>query len=165
MFLEDGQIGDPFDPRTWDPEPAPDATYAICLSNRWDLHVLLDYQDYLWAKDWLWCHTYGSGRISPTTWTIERPDSIYARRSVQIDGFLPSGRPRYGNLFLHCEILTRWKGPRPRNRIGDHRNGNTLDCRRRNLRWATKSQNSMNVPGSRIRKRFLSQEVSCSSLA
>jgi hypothetical protein len=164
-MFEDLLLADPFDPRTWDTEPAPDATFAICLSNRWDLNVLLDYQDYVWAKDFLWCHTYGSGKYLPWMNALERPDGIYARRSVQIDGFLPSGRPRYGNLFLHCEILTRWKGPRRPYRIGDHRNGNTLDCRRRNLRWATKSQNSKNVPGSRIRKRFLTQEAQCSSLA
>ena len=136
---------DPFDPRGWcaaEPEP-----YYIQLSDRFDIYAIVDPEDHAWARQHRWYHTYGSGRF---VWiggvkVIERPDSIYAIRSVGD-----------AKIYLHREILTRWKGSPPSARhVGDHLNGNTLLCRRSNLRWATKSQNARNVVGSRTRARFL----------
>jgi hypothetical protein len=58
----------------------------------------------------------------------------------------PSGRQAYGNLFLHREILLRAEGPPPDpSWVGDHINGDTLDNRRCNLRWASKSLNAQNT--------------------
>ena len=136
-----------FDPRFWPSDPSPDETVCLQLSDRIDCYCLLDRQDYEWARGLLWCHTYGSGSIDPETWTIDRPDGIYARRSVPIPGRVtPSGRPAYGNLFLHRAILERAEGPPPDpSWVGDHVNGDTLDNRRCNLRWASKSLNAQNT--------------------
>lgn len=142
---------DPFDPTYWYlNDPAPDDTYYISLSDRWDIHAALDYQDYLWAKDLKWCHTYGSGEfyeVAEGVFTIARPDHIYARNCA-------GGT----TTWLHREILTRWQGkPRYRRAVGDHKNGKTLDCRRANLRWATPSMNARNTPSSKVRAKFLRQ--------
>lgn len=124
-----------FDPRTWAAPPPPDACTFLHLSDRVDCYCLLDLQDYEWARAWLWCHTYGSGSFNENG-VIARPDHIYARRCV--------GKK---TLFLHREILVRAVGEAPPlHTIGDHINGDTLDNRRCNLRWATRSQNARNRP-------------------
>jgi len=127
-----------FDPRTWASDPSPDACAALHLSDRIDCYCLLDWQDFEWARAFLWCHTYGSGSFDENG-VIARPDHIYARRCVG---------PK--TLFLHREILLRAVGPPPPGHIiGDHRNGDTLDNRRDNLRWATRSMNAKNRPENR----------------
>lgn len=147
LMLRDADF---LDPTTWALEPDPSEVYHIHLSDRFDVYALVDYEDWLWARELKWCHTYGSGEmveVAPDVWCIARPNHIYARNCA-------GGTTRW----LHREILTRRDGkPRRRGVIGDHRNGKTLDCRRANLRWATKSQNAFNVPGSRVRTRFLRQ--------
>ena len=45
--------------------------------------------------------------------------------------------------YLHRAILGLKRGD---GRIADHINGNTLDCRKANLRIVTASQNSLNMP-------------------
>lgn len=140
---------DPFDPRGWD-----EAEPAVCylhLSDRVDLYAIVDPEDYAWARLHRWCHTYGSGEmveVAEGVTAIARPDHIYARRCVGGE-----------TLYLHREVLIRRDGlPVSRSRIrmvGDHLNGLTLDCRRRNLRWATPSQNARNIAGSKTRARFL----------
>lgn len=47
---------------------------------------------------------------------------------------------RAGGIYLHREILNA-----PANLDVDHKNGNTLDCRRSNLRLATRAQNMGNA--------------------
>lgn len=137
---------DPFDPRTWC-DPAPSPCY-LQLSDRVDIYVILDPEDYAWARAYRWCHTYGSGKmisVAEGVSAIARPDHIYARRCV-------GGQ----TLWLHREILSLRDGlPRSARAVGDHKNGKTLDCRRVNLRWATPSQNARNITGSRTRARFL----------
>ena len=131
-----------FDPRTWASDPSPDACAALHLSDRIDCYCLLDQQDYEWARAFLWCHTYGAGPMvlkAPGVYAMARPDHIYARRCV-------GGQ----TLWMHREILTRACGPPPLNHtIGDHINGDTLDNRRVNLRWATRSMNAKNRPENR----------------
>lgn len=55
---------------------------------------------------------------------------IYARRTLNDEG---------RTLYLHREIIRAEKGE-----IVDHINGDTLDCRRHNLRFVTPKQNAMN---------------------
>lgn len=142
-------------------DEAPDAVAFLQLSSRIDCYCILDRQDYEWAKLLPWCHTFGSGSFDPETWTIDRPDGIYARRSVPIPGRLtPSGRPAYGNEWLHRRILTRWQGPPPDpSWVGDHINGDTLDNRRINLRWASKSLNAQNTVKYREKHGVLCPEI------
>lgn len=128
------------DPRLWAPEPPPDSVRCLQLSSRIDCYCLLDLQDHEWARHWLWRHTFGSGDFHPETGVIARPDHIYAIRSQGS-----------GLLYLHRTILERAVGPAPFGHVGDHINGDTLDNRRCNLRWASKSQNARNRPQHRRR--------------
>lgn len=50
-----------------------------------------------------------------------------------------AGKRRYRSIYLHRLILNAQKGQEV-----DHVNGDIQDCRRANLRFATKSQNAMN---------------------
>jgi len=138
--------GDAFDPSLL-PAESDDDPLWLSLSDRIDCGCWLDRIDYEWARSLgsgLWCHTYGSGDMDPETGVMARPNGIYARKSV-------GGR----TLFLHREICRRAYGPPDLTYcIGDHKNGNTLDNRRVNLQWATRSMNAMNIAGSDLRKRF-----------
>ncbi len=81
---------------------------------------------------------------------------VYLRRvahlTTQPDEYVDGRRIRYRlqqTVWLHREILLR-KGdlpPSPAHIIADHENGDELDCRRSNLRWATHEMN--NAPSAR----------------
>lgn len=126
---------DPFDPRTWGPTPD---SYRIYLSDHDDsLFALVDAVDYEWASRHLWSFCQARmGRSSQLR-------KYYARRTCNVGG-------RRATVFLHKEVLLRAVGPHPRPEftIGDHRNGDSLDCRRSNLRWATPSMNRRNLYGT-----------------
>lgn len=67
----------------------------------------------------------------------------YARRIVYLGGRHSNGQRRKVELWLHREVL----GLAPHDpREGDHENGDRLDCRRSNLRIATRALNGQNVP-------------------
>jgi hypothetical protein len=69
----------------------------------------------------------------------ERTQSFYARRNQNI---APPGEPwKNISIKMHREVLGLKRGDARR---GEHRNGDTLDNRRSNLRPATDSQNAMN---------------------
>jgi hypothetical protein len=117
----------PFDPQTVDFDP-PCRIYGGSYS---DVEALVDEDDYLFFSRWLWLPR-------------ERRKKVYLARSSGV--YNGSGRLYVVSIYLHVEILTRAKGPPPtrtRN-ICDHINGNSLDCRRQNLRWVTKRQNNRN---------------------
>lgn len=78
----------------------------------------MDDADFEWANQWKW-HAMKV-----------KSGNFYASRG---GGDAPT-------IFLHGEILGT-----PAHLRGDHKNGNTLDCRRKNLRIATPSQNSQNT--------------------
>lgn len=83
---------------------------------------------------------------------MSRQDFSSAKKSVwwESQGYAMRALPRNGGATrlqsLHVFILGSKLGLEI-----DHRNGNGLDCRRRNMRWATHSQNIANAgkrPGS-----------------
>jgi hypothetical protein len=95
--------------------------------------AVVDAEDYAYFSQWRWCPTKAC-RI--------------ARRKTYL-------RRQIGNrtLYLHVEIMQRVEpAPSPAHIIVDHMNGNSLDCRRANLRWATPSQNAKNKFGSYTRQ-------------
>ncbi|WP_407155190.1 HNH endonuclease [Bradyrhizobium sp. STM 3557] len=98
-------------------------------SERQQIWCLVDAIDYPWLVETNW-NVWWSGRAR---W------QLYAKRNV--------GRDR-ATVRMHREIL-KAVDPRPAFEIaalhGDHRNGQTLDNRRANLRWLTPAENRLNV--------------------
>jgi hypothetical protein len=88
-------------------------------------------------------------RVRAHSWCLWRkksdPNRCYAQRSIRL------GRGRKApktQVFLHRFIVGAASGT-----FVDHRNGDGLDCRRRNLRIATRRQNAENVTRSANQKR------------
>lgn len=125
---------DPFDPNGWE---QPSKEFRVYLDDRAETFALVDEEDYHWAIKW--------------RWNIKRCKRLkeYARRAVST---YHEGGERKGarSIYLHIEIMKRTSvQPISANhKLVDHRNGKSLDCRRKNLRWATHSMNSYNTHGS-----------------
>lgn len=102
----------------------------IWLNAELTLAALVDPEDYDFFSRWRWFAKPNSRGLK-----------FYAFRGTSIAGV------RGVSLYLHVEILKRFKPerPSPRHTQGDHRNGDSLDCRRLNLRWATPSENRLNL--------------------
>lgn len=98
----------------------------MCRGKTYQLPCLLDPQDYERA-------------VSRGNWFV-----THAARS---NGKRYAVRSEGGVLvFLHKEVL-RWAGVEPASAlhvIGDHENGDSMDNRRGNLRWATHAENAKN---------------------
>ena len=82
--------------------------------------ALVDDADFEWLSQRKWCASY------------ERNGNAYALR-----GYRSGDRKR--TIKMHREIM----GAKPGQQV-DHKNGDTLDNRRANLRICTQSQNNMN---------------------
>lgn len=120
---------DGLDPTTWEPrEPA-----RLYLDNRLERYALLDEIDFVWASRWRWYAKHE-----------KRRRKLYACRNAKTGGG-HADRTNF-TVRLHVEIMKR-KEPKPERPDGavlipDHVNGNSLDCRRENLVWATYSENA-----------------------
>lgn len=102
------------------------------------LFGVVDDRDYEWAMQYKWFCTFS---------LKNKTKKGYAARSKVIDG-------KKGLIWLHKEVLTRWHGPHPIGQhIGDHLDGDSLNCRLGNLRWASFQDNARNKFG------FLSRQL------
>jgi hypothetical protein len=118
----------PLDPRTIDFS----CTWRLYGGPLADVEALVDEEDYVFFGQWLWVPKASLGG-----------KKLYLRRAVGVSN---RGRIYTYTCYLHVEILTRAEGLPPDDSrvIADHINGDSLDCRRRNLRWITKAQNNRN---------------------
>lgn len=91
------------------------------------IFALVDEVDYQWCLQWRW------------HWRFDRTkQKRYATRGTWRSG-------RRVTVYMHKEICER-KSPQPdeEHHIGDHGDGESLNNRRDNLSWATKSMNRRN---------------------
>jgi len=133
------QNPDPFDPTLWVDDAHEFRIYGDAMAQTW---AVVDEVDYQWAIAWRWCRNIKKSRGNPDK------IKIYMRRAV---GDNANGvRLRTETVYLHIEILRRTGATPPTkfHTICDHRDGDTMNCRRSNLRWATHSMNSLNRFGA-----------------
>lgn len=127
----------------WSVEPAWDYDERVQMylhgreAEERGLYVTLDAIDYDWAMQWRWGAKRSQDRGNP-----KHKVKWYAYRKTTISG-------RDLSIFLHKEVCFRAWGlpPTKKHIIADHLNGQSLDCWRTNLDWATPSQNRMNYNG------------------
>lgn len=101
-----------------------------------ELFCVVDAVDYAWASRNLWRPKWDRhGR------------KAYATRSLDVRR--NERRVLSVTLYLHKQVCLLEHGPPPsrRHTIGDHKDGNSLNCRRSNMRWATPRMNRQNVDG------------------
>jgi HNH endonuclease len=125
-------VTDIWDPNNW---VVPDHEFRIYSDDRLTHYAIVDEVDYHWAIRWRWHLKVSKGG---TKFYLFRTQSEYS-----------PGVRKQVSVFLHVEITKRFRPIRPsaNHTISDHRNGNSLDCRRSNLRWATPSMNRLNLHG------------------
>ena len=103
---------------------------------------VVDYDDYLYFSKWLWVPKIDRRR-SVTKIYFKRAISTYEQGA---DGRVE--RASAYSLYLHVEILKRHRGAPPAGRpLCDHLDGDSLNNRLDNLRWASFSENSRNLFG------------------
>ena len=123
-----------FDPNTWDLTLPERRIYG---RDDGETFAIVDEEDYFFLSRHLW-----NPKRSPC-------GKLYLRRAIST--YHPEGGRRGSEtVYLHNEVIVR-KGdvpPSERHTIVDHWDGNSLNCRRENLRWATKLENNRNRFGS-----------------
>lgn len=102
---------------------------SIILSEKHQVWCLVDAIDYGWLTEKNWNISWGSR----TRW------QLYAKRNIGV---------ARATVRMHREIMMRAE-PLPAIEADalfvDHINGQTLDNRRANLRWATRAENAANT--------------------
>lgn len=88
--------------------------------------AIVDAEDFEWLNQWNWF-----------AWWSPDTRCFYAVRS----GKRGKRNPNPTRLYMHRVIL----GCKKRQEEGDHKNHNTLDNRRKNLRKCTRAQNGRNI--------------------
>lgn len=109
-------------------EPPPQNPRRLWLDNRATFAVVLDADDWEYFRQWLWAPKWNS-----------RCKKVYAYRTAR------RGNNKFSE-YLHVAILRRAciQKPTVHHIIGDHMDGDSLNCRKSNLRWATHSMNCRN---------------------
>ena len=120
---------DAFDPNTWTLRSPHE--YRLYGDDRATMWAVVDEIDYHWAVQWRWAPKVSKGG-----------KKVYLYRTGSINNCKVS-------IYLHVAIMERTGILKPSRHhiIADHRNGDGLDCRRHNLRWATPKMNRANLFG------------------
>lgn len=112
-----------------------------------------DYEHRIYApncEDYVIVDAVDYWHFSRYAWNFKscKANKNYMRRAVAI--WIEGVKIRTISLYLHVEIMKRVRPvpPSPAHRKVDHRDGNELNCRRANLRWATDKMNNMNRFGN-----------------
>lgn len=120
-----------WDPNTWE-EPEPCRIYGDAQCQTFGL---VSPEDYPWAAQWRWC------------WKTSPCGKKYLRRAI---GENQNGmRLRTWTEYLHIAVAKRANLQRrtANHKILDHRNGDSTNNTRENLRWVTPRMNAMNLWG------------------
>lgn len=131
------------DPNNWVSDIHQHRIYAPDSNSHanFDKYAIVDAEDYWHFSEYSWC-------IKRCRYNKE-----YLRRAVAI--WENKVKIKTISLYLHIEIMKRVKPPpSPYHIIVDHRDGDEWNCRRANLRWATKDQNNKNRNGSHAYELF-----------
>lgn len=122
---------DMWDPNTW---TVPDHEFRIYGDVNASWWCIVDEEDYHWAVKYCW--TKHVSLNSPWKWYLRRAVGVN-RNGMRLNTY---------TLYLHIEIMKRTGilPPSPAHILVDHRDSNSFNCRRSNLRWATPGMNARN---------------------
>lgn len=143
--------GDPFDPNNWILD---DHECRIYADESLEIYAVVDWIDYIALCQYKW--SIHSFRVRSNT--VRR--KFYLRRALA-KIIAPEGEkyqsPTSGkivrnqhriqsNLFLHQAVMQRMgvPPPTPNHKMIDHKDRETMNCRRSNLEWATAKSNGNN---------------------
>lgn len=131
-------FGDCLDPRLW---AETEQEFRIYGDDRGSVYAVVDEEDWHFLIRWRWC-------VKSCKYK-----KLYLRRAISTYW---DDRSRKGSesIYLHVEVMKR-TGILPESKkhcLVDHIDGDSLNCRRENLRWATHSQNGKNIRGLAARQ-------------
>lgn len=128
-----GTIIHPLDPNYID--FGEDRAYYIMGDDHGDIMARVDREDYWYFCQWRWAVKYDKHGKKP-----------YLYRKI----FTKNTASNRTSLFLHVAVQVRTGIPQPlHHSMVDHEDGDSLNCRRYNLSWATPSMNRRNIRGQR----------------
>lgn len=134
-----------FDPTTWKFEEHEHRIYADDFAND---YAVVDFVDYQYLIQWCWKlkkSRASKGTKKPKVY-LARSDSEFLGPDEYIDGKRIRNRITR-TIYLHTVVMERTGIPKPKTNqhlIVDHADGDSFNCRRSNLRWATLSFNARN---------------------
>lgn len=147
---------DAFDPNNW---PAIwNEECRIYGSDDLSIYSVVDIDDYSFLSKWVWSPKISRGG-----------KKVYLRRNIEtaIEGgcggyyvnpetgrYVRNRRRIQQTLFLHTVVMWRTGiiPPSKDHSLVDHLDGDGMNCRRNNLRWATHSMNSRNTFGKHAKE-------------